>query len=76
MHTHAELHCNFAVLCRYDLNENVSGKVQLQLVQDEGQSHVMGDLDFKVHACACATNGASLDADYQCCCRAVTVTVR
>lgn len=26
----------------------VSGKVQLQLVQDEGQSHVMGDLDFKV----------------------------
>ena len=34
--------------CRYDINEMVSGKVQLQLVQDEGQSHVMGDLDFKV----------------------------
>ena len=26
----------------------VSAKTQLQLVQDEGQSHVMLDLDFKV----------------------------
>ena len=36
---------------RYDFNEMVSGKTQLQLVQDEGQSHVMGDLDFKVSQC-------------------------
>ena len=39
--------------CRYDFNDKVSGKVQLQLVQDEGQSHVMGDLDFKVHGAVC-----------------------
>ena len=42
---------SFETLCpchRYDFNEMVSGKTQLQLVQDEGQSHVMGDLDFKV----------------------------
>lgn len=29
----------------------VSAKTQLQLVQDEGQSHVMLDLDFKVCKC-------------------------
>lgn len=32
---------------KYDINEMVSAKTQLQLVQDEGQSHVMLDLDFK-----------------------------
>lgn len=33
---------------RYDINDMMSGKLQLQLVPDEGQSHIMGDIDFKV----------------------------
>ena len=33
---------------RYDINDMISGKLQLQLVPDEGQSHIMGDIDFKV----------------------------
>ena len=33
---------------RYDINDMISGKLQLQLVPDEGQSHIMGDVDFKV----------------------------
>ena len=34
--------------CRYDINDMISGKLQLQLVPDEAQSHIMGDIDFKV----------------------------
>ena len=33
---------------RYDINDMISGKLQLQLVPDEGQSHIMGDIDLKV----------------------------
>ena len=39
------------VIChRYDINDMISGKLQLQLVPDEGQSHIMGDIDLKVGA--------------------------
>ncbi len=40
--------CLLIAVLRYDINEMISAKTQLQLVQDEGQSHVMLDLDFKV----------------------------
>jgi len=40
--------CLLIAAPRYDVNEMISAKTQLQLVQDEGQSHVMLDLDFKV----------------------------
>lgn len=33
---------------RYDINDMISGKLQLQLVPDEAQSHIMGDIDLKV----------------------------
>lgn len=44
---------------RYDINDMISGKLQLQLVPDEGQSHIMGDIDFKVGTqSAIVINGA------------------
>ncbi|KAL3139770.1 hypothetical protein ABBQ38_004073 [Trebouxia sp. C0009 RCD-2024] len=32
---------------KYDINDMISGKLQLQLVPDEAQSHIMGDIDLK-----------------------------
>ena len=40
---------------RYDINDMISGKLQLQLVPDEGQSHIMGDIDLKVGIADAAT---------------------
>ncbi len=53
----ARLSFNQTCYRRYDINEMISAKTQLQLVQDEGQSHVMLDLDFKV--CKAQTSCAS-----------------
>ena len=39
---------NVIVCRRYDINDMISGKLQLQLVPDEAQSHIMGDIDLKV----------------------------
>lgn len=50
--------CLLTAVPRYDINEMISAKTQLQLVQDEGQSHVMLDLDFKVsRRCGCNESG-------------------